>query len=109
NHDQRLYQPAPAAASEGERQAMTNVTYAWRAVRWRAAWFSLAVRPKPHGGAKLRRSLAVLVLTLLAFTITPHASAEEIYFQDGKRLMAMIEAVSADGKITLRLPSGRLQ
>jgi hypothetical protein len=38
-----------------------------------------------------------------------HVNAEEIYLQDGKRLMAMVEAVSADGKMTLRLPSGRMQ
>jgi len=34
--------------------------------------------------------------------------AEEIFFQDGKRQMAMIEAIDGQGKMTLRLPSGKL-
>lgn len=40
--------------------------------------------------------------------IAPWAQAEEIYFQDGKRQMAMVEAIDKAGKITLRLPSGRM-
>jgi hypothetical protein len=54
---------------------------------------------------KRRRFLFLLLMLWHARA----ASAEEIYLQDGKRLMAMIEAVSADGTMTLRLPSGRMQ
>ena len=47
---------------------------------------------------------------ILAFALIPtFGVAEEINWQDGKRLMAMVEAVSADGKMTLRLPTGRMQ
>ncbi len=47
------------------------------------------------------------ILLLLAW-LAPGARAEEIYFQDGKRQMAMVEAIDKAGKITLRLPSGRM-
>jgi hypothetical protein len=49
-----------------------------------------------------------LLLLLLLCQGRP-GQAEEIYFQDGKRQMAMIESVSADGKMTLRLPNGQMQ
>lgn len=52
-------------------------------------------------------------LALLMVAVVPTASgrlrAEEIYLQDGKRLMAMVETVGNDGKMTLRLPNGRMQ
>jgi hypothetical protein len=49
-----------------------------------------------------------ITLLLLSGGLAAPSAAEEIYFQDGKRLMAMVEAVSRDGKMTLRLPTGRL-
>jgi hypothetical protein len=48
-----------------------------------------------------------LILLLITASAAP-AGAEEIYFQDGKRQMAMIEAIDGQGKITLRLPSGKM-
>jgi len=53
----------------------------------------------------MKRGLSICLL-LAGFATS--APAEEIYFQDGKRLMAMIEAIDGKGKITLRLPSGRM-
>src|SRR5437016_5256981 len=54
-------------------------------------------------------SLTLRVGMLIAALAPTPTNAEEIYLQDGKRLMAMVEAVGADGKMTLRLPSGRMQ
>lgn len=48
-----------------------------------------------------------LLLLLFLPVFAPQGWAEEIYFQDGKRLLAMIEAIDSAGKITLRLPTGR--
>lgn len=49
-----------------------------------------------------------LIILLLLAGFASRALAEEIYFQDGKRLMAMVEAIDGKGKITLRLPSGKM-
>lgn len=61
----------------------------------------------PHRMRRLRCMPAWAVLVMLAFPAAT-ARSEEIYFQDGQRLMAMVEAIDAHGKITLRLPSGRM-
>src|ERR1700674_3966434 len=53
----------------------------------------------------MTRALAMLFLLCGLSTTVP---AEEIHFQDGKRLMAMVEAIDSSGKIILRLPGGRL-
>lgn len=44
----------------------------------------------------------------ILLALTAQCPAEEIYFQDGKRLMAMVEAIDAGGKITVRLPGGQM-
>lgn len=54
----------------------------------------------------MKRVANILLLLIIGFT--PCVRAEEIYFQDGKRQMAMVEAIDKAGKITLRLPSGKL-
>lgn len=59
---------------------------------------------KPGTGAC--RVFAFVVLGLSA--VASRGLAEEIHFQDGKRQMAMVEAIDKAGKITLRLPSGRM-
>lgn len=48
----------------------------------------------------------LLLLGCLLAMLPGRVVAEEIYLQDGKRLMAMVETISSDGKIALRLPTG---
>ena len=62
--------------------------------------------PKGRNTSPWGLRLSALVAALC---VSASAAAEEIHLQDGKRLMAMVEAVSADGKMTLRLPSGKTQ
>jgi len=45
---------------------------------------------------------------MLLTGLGPRVRAEEIYFQDGRRQMAMVEAIDKAGQITLRLPSGKM-
>ncbi len=53
---------------------------------------------------------APLRLCVIILLISASASnGEEIYLQDGSRRMAMVEAVDAGGKVTLRLPNGKMQ
>ena len=56
----------------------------------------------------MKRKRCIVLAALALMTAPPRAAAEEIYFQDGKRLMAMVEAIDSQGKITLRLPSGKM-
>src|SRR5262249_48399147 len=68
-------------------------------------------QPAPASPAEVGQAMTLRRLYLASFLLLAptFARAEEIYFQDGKRLMAMVEAVGADGKMTLRLPNGRMQ
>ena len=62
-------------------------------------------------GNRRMRTLAFLMTCcapLLILSSSPPLGAEEIFFQNGKRLMAMIEAIEPDGKILIRLPGGQM-
>lgn len=54
------------------------------------------------------RGLA-LVLCVALISLAPAALGEEVYLQDGRRFMAMVETVDAAGTVRLRLPDGRME